>query len=423
MLIFHPAITDAADTSFVISIMPLPGEKNTQNNTQQSTIRLIDRRIQVLYYTDHASFTTKFVMNALTQHPRLDVTFIVRSQSGRYIDLQTGQQKSVPLLDTLDVLIIDNVSCSSLPWSHINDAVTTGLGLMCIGTVQQITPEFQKLLPITVAEAIAENSVPMTITEGFSCFAPGKNYPPFSFMHRVLGIKENAVAIAAVNMTPVIGYHRYGQGTVFQINCLDIGTWHFMQKGMFQQDIISCLFPDIIRFIAPVGQNKRLVLTSSKQTFAAGERIDLKLKSYDQDYRLAGSGDFSITINGRAMPFFETGKGMYHTSFIAEKTGNMVVAASGVLENEPLSSNRISIEVNKGSMEQLQTINRALLETIAEYTGGVYYTIDSLPVFTVPDAKPQYRVTRLDLNNPIGYLLILALLIADWIIRRRRASI
>jgi len=420
---FRTVITQGADTSFTVSILPSPGESYKMNNRQRYSLTLIDRKIQVLYYTDHMSLNTKFIMRALEQNPRLDITPIIRTQSGQYIDPYDRQSRTLPLLDTINVLIVDNISGATLPWSQIEDAVRSGLGLLCVGTVQQITPQWQSMLPIMISEAVMEITVPIMITEGFSCLSPGKKYPPFFFIHRVLGTKENAVTLASVNSIPVIAYQRFGQGTVFQINCLNIGTWHFMQTGMFQQDILSCLLPDIIRFVAPVGRNKRLVLSSSHRTFMVGERVDLTLKSYDHDFRQAGGGDFSAKFADRTIPFFEVHQGIYHSSFIADRAGDITLNASGILDNEPLTSNPISLQVREGSLENIQTLNQTFLETIAHRTGGVSYPIDSLVSFTIPNVASQYHVIHLDLNNPIGYLFVLILLAVDWIVRRRKGIV
>jgi hypothetical protein len=420
---FRTDITQTADTLLTVSILPAPGEAHTENNTQHISFTLIEQKIKAVYFTDHMSFNTKFILPALVQDPRLEITAVVRNRGNQYIDPATGEQRILPLIDTMNVLIVDNISCSTLPWPGIEKAVQSGLGVLCFGTIQQITPEWQSMLPITIAEAVTETSTPVTVREGFSCLVLDRSYSPFSYMQRVLGSKDHAVTIAETNNVPVIAYQRYGQGTVFQINCTAIGSWHLVQKGMLQQNIVSCLFPDIIRFIAPVGRNKRLVLASLPRTAMIGERIDFMLKSYDSDFRVSGGGDFTITVYDRTLPFYEIRKGIYHTSVIAQDTAHITVTAKGFLNDESLTSNTIPLRVHTGTRERTHALNERFLEEVAHRTGGSHYALADLAAFSVPDAAPRYRVQRIHLNHPLGYLLVLVLMAFDWILRRRRGSV
>ncbi|MBN2621549.1 hypothetical protein JXB22_10750 [candidate division WOR-3 bacterium] len=422
-LMFRAALAQTADTGITVTILPLPGETHTLNNTQKFYLTPIDRKIRVVYYTDHVSFNTKFIMQALDQHPRISATYIARSPSGRYIDPRTGSDQLLPRLDTVDALIIDNIACATLPWPHSADAVNAGLGLLCLGTIQQLTPQWQALLPIAITEAVIEGTFPVTVINGFSCLVPNRVYPPFSRVHRVISVHEHAVTVAEANSAPAIAYQRCGQGSVFQISGLDIGTWHFMQKGMHQADVLSGLLPDIIRFIAPEGRNKRLILSSPQRNVTVNEKVELVLKSYDLDFRAAGGGDFWIDVHDRKIPFFESQKGVYHTSFILERSGDLSLTASGMLGNELLTSNTLVLNVSESDLEYVQTLNRVFLSEIARHTGGAFYPIDSLPRFTVPESSPEYRIAYVDLNNPFGYLLVVALFVLDWIVRRRRGMV
>lgn len=422
-LTFRTEYGQTADTVLTTTVLPLPEEAHTINNTKRIFLTPVDHKIRVVYYTEHVSFNTKPIMQALDQNPRIDPTCIARSPSGRYSDPRTGTDQPLPPLNAVDALIVDNIACTTLPWPHTTDAVNAGLGLLCLGTIQQLTPEWQTMLPITIAGAVTEGSFPATIINGFSCLVPDKMYPPFSYVHRVLGVHEHAVTIARADNAPVIAYQRHGQGIVFQINGVNIGTWNFMQKGMYQIDVLSCLIPDIIRFIAPEGRSRRLILSSPQRSVSPGERVDLILKSYDLDFRPVGGGDFWIDVQDRQIPFFETKKGIYRTFFTAERSGNLTLTASGMLGNELLASNPLMLDISEGDLEHVQTLNRAFLNEIARNTKGAYHPIDSLPGFTAPKSSRDYRTAHIDLNNPLGYMLVITLFALDWIVRRRRGMV
>jgi hypothetical protein len=149
----------------------------------------------------------------------------------------------------------------------------------------------------------------------------------------------------------------------------------------------------------------------------------LKLQSYDQNYRLAGGGDFFFEFDNTAIPFFETGKGMYQACFISKKAGDIFLQASGKLEDEELTSNTLEFTVSGAIIEIDQGLNKDFLQTLAKETGGEYFSLNELAVFELPLPENVYRLKIIDFDSPISYFLIFALLAIDWIIRRRRGII
>ena len=279
------------------------------------------------------------------------------------------------------------------------------------------------MLPINTTEAIVKGNFPLKIKEPFSCLVPGDDYPPLSAINRVLGVKDKAIIIAQANNVPIIAYHNYGTGMVFQINGIDIGTWQFLQLGLKQKDLLAHLLRDVIRFLSPIGKNKRLFLNTLHRIYNVGETITLKLQSYDQNYRLAGGGDFFFEFDNTAIPFFETGKGMYQACFISKKAGDIFLQASGKLEDEELTSNTLEFTVSGAIIEIDQGLNKDFLQTLAKETGGEYFSLNELAVFELPLPENVYRLKIIDFDSPISYFLIFALLAIDWIIRRRRGII
>jgi len=74
-------------------------------------------------------------------------------------------------------------------------------------------------------------------------------------------------------------------------------------------------------------------------------------------------------------------------------------------------------------MEKEKGLNKQLLLTLSEKTGGVYNSIDALESFDLPTPGLRYDVRQIDFNKPISYFLIFMLLAIDWFMRRRRGTI
>jgi hypothetical protein len=247
---------------------------------------------------------------------------------------------------------------------------------------------------------------------------PGDDYPPITRINRTWGAKNKATIIAQTSHIPLIAYVKYGAGLVFQINSLDLGTWQFLQSVVKEKEEFSILISDIIRFLSPLGQKKRLVLKSLRQDYSLGETINLTLQSFDRNFKIAGGGDFYTEFRNRKIPFFEVVKGIYEATLIAEAKGEFSILSKGKLGEEILESNNLQISISTKEIEIEQSLNKKMLQTLAEITGGKYYRMEELENFQLPEPREEFVSRKADINSPITYFLIFALLAADWILRR-----
>jgi hypothetical protein len=240
-------------------------------------------------------------------------------------------------------------------------------------------------------------------------------------MNRVIAVKGTAVVIAEAHDVPLIAYQRFGKGLVFQIVGVDIGKWQFVQTGLTKKNILSCLVTDAIRFASPRGTNTRLAMRTRTTEYSVGETIDVTMESYDRNFRKTGGGDFYLTYRQTRIPFYELQDGTYQASFTAATAGTLRLEASGTLRDEPLTSNVLTITVGHRPIEYEEGLNRELLRTLAEATGGTFQPLADMSLFQPPDAV--YSTTRIHLDTPVSYVFIALLLAADWILRKRRGII
>jgi hypothetical protein len=407
-----------------VYITPHSDEENRENNTFDFSLEVLDKKIRVLYVTDHVSFNTKFILRALNEDHHVALFPLMQITKARYQTLDRGWEgTTIPLLDSFDVVVFDNVTYNTLPWHDIEKFLNHGKGILCIGAVERLTNEWRAILPITVTEKIIESDHPITIVHPFSLLSGEDRYPPFSHSNKVIGLQENAVVIAEANQLSVIAYQNYRGGIVFQINATEIGSWQFLQAGIRHENVLSRFIGDIIRFISPLGQRTRLVLTSLRRNFTVGETVTLTLQSYDRNFRRVGSGDFYCDIGNTTIPFFELTEGTYEATFVAKERDTLPIVATGKLGAETLRSDTLTIIISPQTIEAERGLNRQLLQPLAEMTGGSYHSLDELATFTPPHPGEQYSVKNINFNAPISYILIFILLAIDWFLRRRRGIV
>lgn len=410
------------EQSFRIVLKPLSAEHSYDNNETSFSVRILEEKLKVLYYTEHISFTTKFILQILRANNRFDLMPVVRLTKGTLRNVNTQERIDLPSLNAFDVIIFDNVLARRIPWSEIEEFLNKGGGILCMGILEEQTPQWRDILPIAAGSPVAGRHQ-LTIVEPFSILTPYDEYPPLASINRVSTVKQDAVVIAQTNNIPVVAYRTHASGIVFQINTTDIGTWHFLMQGMKKEDVLSDLIGDIVRFIAPSGHSKRLVLKSLRREYNVGDVVDVTLQSFDRDYRRSGGGDFFMEYDTNRVPFFEVQKGVYKATFIADKPGAHKLIANGKLQEEELESNELNLSIRSRIIESDQGLNQDFLEAIARETGGTYAHFNEFAAFKPPPPQEQYTVRTFHLDRPITYILIVLVLALEWFMRRRRGTL
>jgi hypothetical protein len=416
--------TQSGEQSIQIFLAPQAGEQTYDNNELDISLDILQSKIAVVYYTDHLSFTTKFMLTTLSQDTHVELFPFGRISKNQYQALREEHRvKTIPDGEDIDVIILDNVNLAQIPWREPRTLLQQGTGILCMGSLEGITDTWREILPITVTTGIMRGEYPITIVEPFSCLGMGNDYPPFSTINRPLGIQEDAVVIATTNRFPIIAYRMLRNGVVFQINTTDIGTWHFLQGSVRQENVLSSLMADIVRFLSPLGHKGRLVLKSLHQNYLLGDVITVMLQSFDRDFTLQGGGDFYTEVDDERIPFFEIHEGTYEATFVASASGTHELQALGKLGDEVLTSNSVKIQVSPQITEIGQGLNVQLLKNLSEKTGGAYYPVEKLATFRLPESEPRYAIQKITFHAPLFYILTIVFLALDWIMRRRRGMV
>jgi hypothetical protein len=405
---------------FKVYTLPQPGEISYDNNEYTFSINVLDEKIRVLYYTDHISFNTKFMLRSLAADPHLTITAIARLGASGYQMIESGAQIArLPALADYEVLMLDNTILERLPWRDLPGLVNAGKGVVISGTTDGVDASWREMLPIGTASGSIQGTFRLEIVEPFSVLA-GDDIPPVKNVNRIIAAKNDAVIIARVNNLPLIGYRLQGRGKIFQLCVVDLGTWHFLQSGLKGEPMLRDLLSDMVRFVSPLGDYGRLVLTTNAKECGFGQTVQFVLQSYDRNFRRAGGGDFFLVAGGHKIPFYETAMGRYEADFVADKEGTTEIQAQGKLQEEALTSNMLSISVHTRSLESEHRLNYALLQRIALGSRGEFHALDDLEEMALPEKTDRKISTVLNLNSPFIYFLVLFLLILDWILRRRR---
>jgi len=413
----------AADTGasrLSVNIEPLPDEISYDNNRSTLSLNVLKEKIMVLYYTDHISFNTKFLLESLSRDANLSVSSIADQGAGKYRRVEGGKTvNALPDIAGFDVVILDNVNLARIPWTNLPGLLDGGKGIVLIGKIEGLNEQWRNITPIITTGVVPEGTHKIEITEPFSVLSDG-DYPPARSVNRIVGSKQDATIVACINNLPVIGFRQHGKGRIFQICVADLGTWNFLQRGLKNKDLLNAFMGDVVRFLSPLGIHTRLVLDTKQRDCPVGETVYLTLQSYDRNFRSAGGGDFFLVAGDTKIPFYEKRHGAYEANIILQKTGVQNMFAQGELDGEVLTSNAIDVNITPRSDETERRLNRALLESIATQTNGKFLMLDELNRTTPPETERRKVSKVINLNSPVIYFAVLIMLATDWILRRRR---
>jgi hypothetical protein len=411
---------DPGKIRFNIDLTPQSDEISYNNNTSPFAVNILQNKIRVLYYTDHISFNTKYIMRSLRKDRNLSISAIHSPTPGMYQNIEQNKiSTSPPDRDQYDVVILDNVNLGRLNWLRLPEMANENPGIILSGVLEGINAAWKRIIPIDITAGMLRGNYQLRIVEPFSVLNDNE-YPPLQHINRIVGSKQDAVIIARTNELPLIAYREHGRSRIFQVSIIDLGTWHFLQRGLRDHDFLYYFFGDIIRFLSPLGKHERLVLSTQRREHTIGETVDLTLQSYNRDFRRIGGGDFFLVADEEKIPFYETKEGFYEASFLAQKTGELSIFAQGQIEEKQLVSNELLINVSSRYMETEHRLNRALLERIAAATGGEFFPLEKLDQLTLPTTHKKQVSKVINFNSPIIYVAILVFSVVDWIIRRWR---
>jgi len=227
---------------------------------------------------------------------------------------------------------------------------------------------------------------------------------------------------------PLLLHQRFGLGNAYIL--ATGGTWRWQMQLPHEDQRHETFWRQLLQALAASAPEP--VMLSTERVFY-GDRTAVTLRAEVRDPQFLPADDATVrlaidvadqlpsTVEMSPVP---GEPGVYELTYEAESPGVYRFEASAEVDGELLGSSRIAVRREDGVAEHFQIQqNRALLERIADATGGRYFSLDS--VDALPEAV-QFSdagiVERqiLDLwSMPINFLLLLLLKGTEWLLRLR----
>ncbi|HEX4577132.1 MAG TPA: hypothetical protein VH117_07250 [Edaphobacter sp.] len=459
----------AGAKSLQFGIEPLAGEENLKNNAMTRPVLVSDAKRRILYVEGEPRWEFKFIRRAEENDPTVQLVSMLRTSENKIY--RQGISDPGELADGFPVrpedlfgyagIIIGSVDAdyfTPLQRELLREYVDRrGGGVLFLGGHSSLSDggwgasSMNELLPSFLPagrNSFHRNATTVELTEEGRDSPitrllddPAKNAERWKKLTYLADYqdagspKPGATVLAQMNVgrrkLPLLITQSYGHGRTAIM--ATGGTWRWQMSEAVGDPSHDLFWQQLLRWL--VADSPGPVTASMPVRMLMDEgRVQLAAQVRDRQFQPAGDAHVTAHIVGPAganalldlVPSQET-PGLYQVEWTAEKPGAYlaeVTAESAGKQPQELGRDVLTFQREDGSAENFHTEqNRALLEQLASQTGGRYWELSELKDLpsdiSYSEAGISVRSAKELWSMPIVFLLLLGLLIAEWLLRRK----
>jgi len=456
---FRYVPTSAGYRKVTVEAVPLPDERATGNNRASAYLNVLSGRLSVLYVEGAVRWEFKFVRRALEEAREVDL-------SARVALAPTGQTPS-PVLrsderwDGFDVVILGDLPRGRIATGQLEGlakAVTGGTGLICLAGYQTygsaffntpLAPLFPFYLePFTRQREGAYRARPSQRTLGHPAVMLSKVAADnarlwTSLPELVGGVEAGRLKPAATVLLedgagePVLIVQPYGRGRVAAL--LADTTWRWAVAGSSERELHRRFWRQLVLWVAGREDLKKenLWIELAQPRYLPQEPVSPAFHLEDVSGEAISGATVVATVTGagdanpRKLRLYRTGD-HWESLLTPRGEGDYLIQARAYRgdpdspEAELIDEASARFLVERTKVELADPLaHLGLLSQIAKMSGGTFRRADGLTSLfdTLSDEHRDVeleQVSRQDLwNRPLLLLLVVGLLSADWVLRKR----
>jgi uncharacterized membrane protein len=474
-MFFSPGSAGAKSLHF--SLGPLAGEENLQNNSVTRLVGVTDDKRRILYVEGEPRWEYKFIRRAEDDDKIVQVASMLRTTENKIYrqgisdpkELENGFPVRPEDLFAYQGIILGSVEAgyfTPLQRELLREFVDRrGGGLLFLGgrfslgdggwggsgdadLLPTILPNSRTTFhrdPATAELTTAGSDSPITRLMD----DPAKNIERWKKLTYLMDYqdagtpKPGATVLAQVNAgqrkLPLLVTQNYGRGRTAVM--ATSGTWRWQMSQPLGDMAHDMFWQQLLRWLV-LDSPGQVVASAPTHTLMDDGRIQLSASVRDKDYmpapdarvtaHLIGPDGISVMLDLAPAP---DNPGEFRAAWTADKPGSYlaeVTAQRGAAKggeksrggSEDLGGDVLPFERIDGVAENFHTVqNRELLEKLASETGGRYWKPEELRrlpnEISYSDAGISVRDVKELWNMPAVFLLLLLLMAAEWLLRRK----
>lgn len=466
----HFTAETAGPRQFRFRIPPQTDELVPENNEQDALIVVRDDVEKILYFEGEPRHEVGFARRAVEDDENLQLIVLQRTAENKYLrlsidsaqELLSGFPKTREELFRYRGLILGSVEASHFTHEQLRmiaDFVSErGGGLLVLGGRRSFaeggwagTP-VADVLPIELDAALATDTTffepikivptPAGLSHAMLRLAPDaeasaerwSTLPELSTFNRVGKLKPGATSLLNgkgrdLEQT-VLAHQRYGRGQALAFVVQDSWLWQMHADIPLEDLTHETLWRQLLRSL--VNGVPEQVIVALPDRAAPSEPVRLTAEVDDEAYSKINGSRVTARVRSPsgtesvvAMEWTVDRDGEYRGGFTPAEPGLHEIAVEATHGGKTFAAPAAFLEVADSRSEYFgSNMNAALLSRIATETGGRFYTpanIASLPEDLSITGKGMTVIEQKELwDMPFNFFLIVMLVGAEWVARRRR---
>jgi hypothetical protein len=432
-------------------------EQTVENNRRTFYMDIMKSRLKIDFFAGSVSAEISFIRRYLSASKRYDVTYHIEKKDGGFYE-----ESALPVIDDkIDMFIFQD-----FPTWHSNPVLLKGI-LNAIAQRQvpllllsgphidgKNLAAFQNYLPLRVQPGgVVERQILPNVTNA------GKNHaimqlgddvkdlwpqlPPVFLMEQPVQVWPNSEVLLTaqtaqgprlpVDETPLLIVR--ANGTYKSAALLSYGNWRWdlMMQGInHSEQIYSRLINNLTRWLEST-QSKDLVRVETvKNHYQFGEPVEIQIQVYDDKLAPLSTAHVQLTITKDSLRTEQLarpmGDGTYSFTFFPNQAGDYAAQVTAQQDERNIGTGQALFTVGEYSLELSDTqAQPSVLSSLAAASNGYSTTAAA---FNEIEGRVHGKERHSNLvkekviwNNPTVLFLVVALLSAEWIIRKRKGMV
>jgi hypothetical protein len=468
--------TQVGRFEYVVEAEPQPDETLTENNRQTRTVQVRKEKVRVLLVQAYPNFEFRYLRNMLERDETISLHTVLQEADPEHAEQDPSSLRAFPLrreeLFAYDVVILGDVNPALLTSAALQnladfvDQPAKGGALILIAGPSYMPAAFRdtplaRLLPFPVdrarypAEPLADGFVVQPTDLGLATPAMQlgdnpqeteriwKDLAPLYWLLEVpAGELKPGVRVLAEHPTrlgpdgrrlPVFCFQYVGAGRVLFHATDETWRWRYRVGDLY----FARYWIQTIRYLCRsklADAGRSAVLTTDRRQYPQGDSVELRVRFADE--RLAPAADDGVTVvveqSGRktqrvTLRRAAGGRGVFEGTLDRPAVGTYHVRiAVPTLEGQAPAAD-FTVLPPPGEFARVR-MDTAEMRRAAEISGGRFYTFDAAD--RLLDHLPPGRQVPIESLPPRPLwnrwpvvALLLSLLIAEWILRKRRGMV
>ncbi|MEM7008240.1 MAG: glutamine amidotransferase [Thermodesulfobacteriota bacterium] len=458
---------------YTVSMPSLSDEVIPENNERSFFTDVIINKIRVLHVGGRPSWDVKFLRKALKRNPNVDLVsfFILRDPT----DLSFASERELSLipfpvneifgkeLSTFDVVIFQDFHFQpygifGFHLRNIQEYVSKdGGSFLMIGgsnsfnsgsygrtSLSEILPVKLDYRPKTLSETISSQTYHPELTEvgkshPITRIIPNTNenerhwnsMPELEGLNTVQGLKPSAMALLSTDDgQPVLAVDNIDNGKVAAFMSDSSWMWNFSQaQGGNVSPHYEKFWNRLFLWFVDDPELRDVKISTDKAIYSPGEIVKLDITSLSEDHIDENSSPVLVLPNGEKelIQIQRETEGSYIAEIVARVDGLhkiSFVPKSSSEQFRELNKSETIFMVEPPSTEVVgPTANTEFLKKLSDESGARFITTDESPGKLKLDSSKKktligYQTKKL-WDNPFTFLVLIAMLSSEWLLRRR----